>query len=217
MKPDLSQVETATLGHFLPDGFMAPSIQSLIPEARICGPALTVRMPGADGSALIEALSAANPGDVIVIDRCGDLRHACFGSITATAAQQRGVAGVVIDGFVTDQAALLALGLPIWCRGRSPITTRNHDISGDVGGLISCGGVMVSRGDIVLADENGVVVLDPATAAVHAETALKMQQAEIDILRRLRAGETLKQITAETKPENGPRRRRRLSFQQNRG
>lgn len=216
MIPDLSDVETATLGHFLPDGFMAPAIQSVIPGARIFGPALTVRMPGADGSALVEALSVARPGEVIVIDRCGDLRHACFGSITATAAQQRGVAGVVIDGFVTDQAALLMLGLPVWCRGRSPITTRNHNISGNVGWPVTCGGVMVDNGDIVLADENGVVVLDPASAAAHAETALKMQEAETDILRRLKAGETLKQINAGTKPENGPRRLTKLNFQQER-
>ena len=71
---DLSDVETATLGHFLESGFMAPALQALLPERRIFGPALTVRMPGDDGSILVEALSRAEPGQVIVIDRCGDLR-----------------------------------------------------------------------------------------------------------------------------------------------
>ncbi|NSZ61202.1 RraA family protein (plasmid) [Agrobacterium tumefaciens] len=215
MIPDLSQVETATLGHFLVEGFMAPSIQALVPGARIWGPALTVRLPGTDGAALAEALSVAKPGEVIVVDRCGDLRHACFGAVTATAAKSRGVAGVVIDGFVTDLAALLEIGVPVWCRGRSPITTRNRRVSGNIRGVVSCGGSMVSQGDIILADESGVVVLDPATAAQHAATALKMQHDEISILERLRAGETLKDITAPAKLDDDERRRLlNLNFRQ---
>ncbi|MFT3689595.1 RraA family protein [Paenirhodobacter sp.] len=147
-----------------------------------------------------------------MIDRCGDLRHACFGAVTAQAAHARGVAGVVIDGFVTDLSALLALGLPVWCRGRSPITTRNRQMSGHVGGTVTCGGSMVGRGDIILADESGVVVLDPETVAENAAIALKMQQDEIDILRRLQAGETLKAINAQTKPEDDGTRRRFLNL-----
>ncbi|WP_377590222.1 RraA family protein [Pseudochelatococcus lubricantis] len=209
----MSNVETATLGHFLQHGFMAPSIQALFPSRRIFGPALTVRVPGEDDSALIEALSIAAPGEVIVVDRCGDLRHACFGAVMAQAAHERRVAGVVVDGFVTDRAALLALGLPVWCRGRSPITTRNRRLSGEVGGLITCGGVRVGKGDIILADESGVVVLDPAQAGQLADTALQMQRDETDILRRLKAGETLKQITAQAQPPDGPwPQRRRRSF-----
>lgn len=215
MIPDLSEIETATLGHFLYEGFMAPAIQALIPARRIYGPALTVRLPGRDGTALVEALSVAEPGEVIVVDRCGDMRHACFGAVTAQAAFERGVAGIVIDGFVTDQAALLALGLPVWCRGRSPITTRNRQVSGEVGGLVTCGGVPVARGDIILADENGVAVLDPEQVVGHAATALQMQNDEIDILRRLKAGETLKEITATKKPEDRPQRRLlNLNFRQ---
>ena len=83
----LPDVETATLGHFLSDGFMAPSIQALLPQHRVSGPALTVRLPAAGGSALIAALSVAKPGQVIVIDRCGDLRHACWGAVTTAAAK----------------------------------------------------------------------------------------------------------------------------------
>ncbi|MBE9636987.1 RraA family protein [Salipiger mangrovisoli] len=196
MLPDLSGIETATLGRFLRVGFMAPSIQALLPDRRIFGPALTVRLPGPDGSALVEALSSAAPGEVIVIDRCGDLRHACFGAVAGHAARARGVAGVVIDGFVSDRAALEAIGLPVWCRGRSPLSTRLRNLAGEVGGLISCGGATVSRGDIVLADENGVLVLDPAEAARHAATARRLKQEEAEIIRRLEAGETLASVTA---------------------
>jgi 4-hydroxy-4-methyl-2-oxoglutarate aldolase len=95
---DLSDIETATLGHFLEQGFMAPAVQALIPGARVFGPALTVWLPGSDGTALVHALSVARRGDVIIVDRCGDTRHACWGAVLSAAAAARGVAGSVIDG-----------------------------------------------------------------------------------------------------------------------
>lgn len=192
---DLSDIETATLGHFLSEGFMAPSIQGLTPKRRIFGPALTVRMPSDDGAALVDALAQAQPGQVIVIDRCGDLRHACWGAVTTAAAQARGVAGVVIDGFVTDRSAILAAGFAVWCRGRSPITTKPRGLSGDVNVPINCGGTAVRPGDIILADESGVAVMDPDQAPELCARARQIQHNEIAILERLQAGETLAQIT----------------------
>ncbi|MEO9781973.1 MAG: RraA family protein [Sedimentitalea sp.] len=196
---DLSDVETATLGHFLETGFMAPSLQALLPDRRIFGPALTLRMQGDDGAALVDALSAAEPGQVIVVDRCGDLRHACWGAVTTCAAQARGVAGAVIDGFVTDRSAITDAGFPVWCRGRSPITTKPRGIGGDINVTIHCGGVAVHPGDLVLADESGVVVLDPSEAQAHIDRARRMQEDELVILERLRAGETLAEITRANK------------------
>ncbi len=196
---DLSDVETATLGHFLETGFMAPSIQALFADRRIFGPALTLRMQGDDGAALVDALSVAEPGQVIVVDRCGDLRHACWGAVTTCAAQARGVVGAVIDGFVTDRSAIASAGFPVWCRGRSPITTKLRGLGGDINVPINCGGANVRPGDIVLADESGVVVLDPAQAVAHVERARKMQEDELDILERLKAGETLAEITRASK------------------
>lgn len=192
---DLSDIETATLGHFLTEGFVSPSIQAILPERRVFGPAMTVRLPGDDGAALVDALSIAKPGQVIVIDRCGDLRHACWGAVTTAAAIERGVVGVVIDGFMTDRSAILECGFPVWCRGRSPITTKIHGLSGDVNVPINCGGVQVRPGDIVLADESGVVVIDPGQALGFGRRARQMQLDEIGVLDRLRAGQTLAQIT----------------------
>ncbi|UWR38137.1 RraA family protein [Sulfitobacter sp. W074] len=192
---DLSDIETATLGHFLETGFMAPSLQGLLPGRRVFGPALTVRIQGDDGAMLTDALSAAKPGQVIVIDRCGDLRHACWGAVTTAAAKARGVVGAVIDGFVTDRSAIEHEDFPVWCRGRSPITTKPRRLGGDFNVTVGCGGVSVRPGDMILADENGVVVLDKKQAANHAARARKMQKDEVGILERLRAGETLADIT----------------------
>ncbi len=196
---DLSAIETATLGHFLETGFMAPSLQALLPELRVFGPALTVRMNGDDGTALVQALSLAQPGQVIVVDRCGDIRHACWGAVTTCAAQERGIVGAVIDGFLTDRSAILAAGFPIWSRGRSPITTKPRGFGGDINVPINCGGAAVRPDDIVLADESGVVVLEPTEAQALAERAQAIQDKELLILERLKAGETLAEITAQPK------------------
>ena len=123
----LLDVETATLGHILTEGFMAPSIQRLNDDGRICGPALTVSVPPDDGVILGHAMTLARPGDVVVIDRQGDERHASWGAGMTAAALAAGVAGVIIDGFVTDVAAIRAAGLPVWCRGRSPLTKTRSD------------------------------------------------------------------------------------------
>lgn len=207
LEADLAGIETATLGHFLSEGFMAPSIQALQPGAQLLGPAMTVRVPGNDGAALVAAVSRAEVGQVIVVDRCGEIRHACWGAVLTHAAMARGVAGVVIDGLITDRPEILRLGFPVWCRGRSPLTTRLRGMGGEVNGLISCGGVTVAAGDIILADDNGVVVLDPATAAQHAATARQMQEDELRILRRLQAGETLAEITGQKMPVTARRGR----------
>lgn len=196
---DLSAIETATLGHFLETGFMAPALQGLLPERRIFGPALTVRMNGDDGTALVQALSVAEPGQVIVVDRCGDMRHACWGAVTTCAAHERGVVGAVIDGFVTDRSAIIAVGFPVWSRGRSPVTTKPRGFGGDINVPINCGGAAVRPDDIVLADESGVVVLEPTEAQALADRAQAIQDNEQLILERLKAGETLAEITAQPK------------------
>ena len=143
---------------------MAPAIQCITDGVRIAGPAHTVSLPGDDGSAMAFAISQARSGDILVVERPGDDRHACWGAVLTAAAQAAGIAGVVIDGYVTDISAIRASGLPVWCRGRSPITTKQRG-GGTVGGSIRCGGVDIQAGDTVLADENGVYAAAAARRA----------------------------------------------------
>ena len=193
------EIETATLGHILTEGFMVPAIQCVIEGPRVCGPAFTVSVPPDDGAVLSCALTQAKPGDLLVIDRQGDDRHACWGAVMTAAAQAAGIVGVVIDGFVTDVAAIRASGLPVWCRGRSPLTTKLLGKGGTIGDAVNCGSATVRPGDLVLADENGVCVIDPAEAEALARTCAAMQAAEPGIIERVRQGERIDEINGARK------------------
>ena len=123
----LEQVETATVGHVLHSGFVDPAIRAVLPEKRVAGTAVTLRIPGADSTLLHHVLSLVRPGDVLVIDRAGDTRHACWGGVVTHAAKVAGVVGGVIDGPATDFSEVRRCDMPLWCRGPSPITTKARD------------------------------------------------------------------------------------------
>ena len=195
----LAKVEPATVGHFYHTGFMAPKLRAVIPDRRVAGTAVTARVPGMDGTVLHNVISMARPGDFLVIDRCGDVRHACFGGVTVVAAKAAGIVGVVIDGMATDFAEIRREDLPVWCLGPSPITVKRYGIDGQINIPVSCGGVSVKPGDAILGDETGLLVLDPSEVEAVIEKALGIQEREITILKRLRAGEKLADITGARK------------------
>ena len=189
-----AEVETATLGHILENGFLEPAISNISGYTRICGSAFTVSLPGDDGTALAHALTLVQKGDVLVVERVGDARHACWGAVTTAAALAAGIAGVVIDGFVTDLTAIRESNLPLWARGKSPITTKLRGQSGRIGTVISCGGVAVEPGALILADENGVCILPGEGLDDLVVKALAMQEREPGIIQRLHEGDKLGDI-----------------------
>jgi 4-hydroxy-4-methyl-2-oxoglutarate aldolase len=195
----LVRAEPATIGHFRNTGFMDPGIRAMQPDVRIAGPAVTVRAPGMDGTIVGYALGQVRPGDVLVIDRCGDHRHAAFGGLVAYACKVAGLAAVIIDGVATDIGEVRTYRVPLWCRGLSAVTTKRIGLAGDFCVPVSCGGVAVNPGDVIIADECGVVVLDRAEAEAAAERAISMQDAEIKSRARLDAGEKLPDISGATK------------------
>jgi len=195
----LVRAEPATIGHFRDWGFMDPAIRAMQSDVRIAGPAVTVHQPGIDGTIIGYALGKLRPGDVLVVDRCGDVRHACFGGVVAYAAKAAGVAGVIIDGVVADIGEIRRYGVPVWCRGLSAITTKRIGHGGTFCAPVSCGGVAVRPGDVIIADECGVVVLDPADAEAAADRAIAMQDGEVKTRARLDAGEKLPDISGATK------------------
>jgi regulator of RNase E activity RraA len=191
----LREAEPATIGHFRHTGFMVPEVHALLPGyRRIAGTAVTARCYGADTTIVHYALGKLRPGDVLVLDRAGDMRHAACGGGVAFAAREAGCIGIVIDGMATDIQELREYGLPVWARGLSPVTGKRQFGQGDFCVPVSCGGVPVEPGDAVLADENGVLVLKASEIVEAAQRAVGMQNAEKASLARIAKGERLPDI-----------------------
>jgi len=194
----LVQAEPAVIGHFRFTGFMDIGIRAHFQDRRIAGTAITVRMPGMDGSIVHYAIGQARAGDVLVIDRCGDRAIASLGGAVAYAARCAGVAGIIVDGAVTDLGELREYGVPVWSRGVSAVTVKTLGLGGEFCVPVSCGGVAVNPGDAVLADENGLLVMPRADIQASARRALQMQHDEKTTLARLRAGEKYPDIMGTT-------------------
>lgn len=185
----LLAAEPATIGHFITHGILSSDIKAHFQDVRAVGTAVTVRMPGADGGILHHAMGCARPGDFLIVDRCGERVTAAMGGAMAYAAKQAGIAGIVVDGYVTDLGELRSYGVPIWSWGASAITTRVKGEEGEFCTQVQCGGVVVHPGDAVVADENGIVVLRPGQALALARQAIDFQQREKTTLARLANGE----------------------------
>ncbi|MDQ1182995.1 RraA family protein [Agrobacterium larrymoorei] len=195
----LEQVEVATIGHVLHSGFVDPDIRAVLPGKRVAGTAVTLRIPNADSTMLHYLTQLVRPGDIVLIDRCGDTRHACWGGVITNTMKMAGVKAGVIDGPATDFSEFTKVDMPMWCRGPSPITTKILGMEGAINVPISVGGQMINPGDAILCDESGVVALHPSQARGMAERAIGMQEAEIVLLERLRNGEKLPDISGANK------------------
>lgn len=189
-------VSAGTLGHFRTDGFMDVAIQSLFRPVRVLGRALPVSCQPTDNAPVSEALSGAKEGDILVIDRQGDRRHACWGGMLSRAAQAQGLAAVVIDGAATDWREITELRFPVFCRNLSALTTRRLGLEGSVGSPVTCGGVPVRAGDVVLGDDDGVVVVPHEIASDVLEQALIREAREERMRRFLVEGMTLAEARA---------------------
>ncbi len=146
----LEQTETATVGHWRHWGFCDRRIQPLLGNRRVAGTAITVAIPGPDSTLLHHALGLLRPGDVLVVDRLGDDRHACWGVCVTVADKAAGSKAGLVDGPCTDLEEIEESDLPVWCRGLAPITTRIYDLGGMLNRPVSIGGVVVMPGDAVL-------------------------------------------------------------------
>ncbi len=189
------QAEPATIGHVRHVGFMSHEIRLLVAGyRRIAGTAVTVRAYGDDTSIIHYALGQLRPGDILVIDRAGDMRHAACGGGVAFSAKAAGCVGIIIDGLATDVQELRQYDMPVWAKGLSTVTCKPMFRQGDFCVPVSCGGVAVEPGDAILADENGVLVMKPHEIEAASAIAVEMQAAEKAMLARVAAGEKLPDI-----------------------
>ncbi|RPF34518.1 RraA family protein [Streptomyces sp. TLI_185] len=170
-------VPTTTLADLLGRGqVMDIGIRPLWgPHGRVAGPAFTVSCPPGDNLMLHAAIHRAEPGSVVVAES-GDLDWALAGGNVCAVAQRRGVAAFVLDGLIRDLAEVREARFPVFARGVIPIPGAKSVVR-PLGEPVTCGGVRVEAGDIVVADEEGVVAV-PAARRDEVLTAARAKLAK---------------------------------------
>jgi len=131
--------------------------------APLLGPAFTVKARPGDNLLLHKAIDLAAPGDIVVVDGQGDLANSLIGELMIRWSIRRGIGGFVIDGAVRDVSYLKSLSFPVYAAGVNPAGPYKEG-PGEINVPVSCGGVTVHPGDILVGDEDGVVVISPADA-----------------------------------------------------
>ena len=162
-------------------GIVDPAIRTVVPGAKVAGPAFTVKCYPGSIITVHKALIEAQPGDVLVVDGEADGRGgALIGELMSREAIDRGLAGVVVDGPVRDVAGLRNLGFPTFARQVTPRVGVNRRL-GQTQVSISVGGVVVHPGDYILADDDGVAVIPQAELAKIVEAIEAIERKEIGL------------------------------------
>jgi regulator of RNase E activity RraA len=166
-------------------------IASMTPGATLAGPAFTVEVRPGDNLMLHAAIALAKPGDVLVVDGKGDTACALIGGLMVSTCKALRLGGVVIDGAVRDLIELRELGFPVFARATNP-NGPSKLVPGRINWPICAGGVAVSPGDMVIADDDGVVVVERERAAALLPLADKKVADENKRLEDIRSGRALK-------------------------
>jgi 4-hydroxy-4-methyl-2-oxoglutarate aldolase len=172
-------------------GTLHGRIAAVAPEMKCAGPAFTVEVRPGDNLMIHAAMMMARPGDVLVIDGKGDLTCALMGAIMMNACKVMKLAGVVIDGAVRDVLELRALGFPVFAAGSNPNGPTKF-VPGRINWPISCGGISIEPGDLIVADADGVVAVERDKAASLLDPAAKKVADETARISAIQAGKDLR-------------------------
>ena len=154
---------------------------------QMIGSALTVKTRTVDNLLVHKALDMAQPGDIIVIAAEGDTHSAILGEIMVHMAKKKGLAGYLIDGCIRDSEAIQEIDFPVFAIGVSP-RGPYKDGPGEINFPVSCGGVIINPGDIIVGDRDGVVVIPPSEAEMIYQESKKVLEKETKILEEVKKG-----------------------------
>ena len=172
-------------------GALPAAIKPVTLGMRLCGRALTVTSPPGDNLWLHRAIYVAQPGDVLVVDVGSAYEHGYWGEIMSTAARHRGIAGFLINGCVRDGGLLAGIGLPVFARGLAIRGTgKDFAARGWINAPVLMGNIVIQPGDLIVGDDDGVVAVPHARIAEVVGAGREREIAEVDIVRKLHAGET---------------------------
>lgn len=169
-------------------GYVDADLHQIVPGSRVAGPACTVHC-GQDDNLMAHAVMAAvKPGEVLVLTMPEPRPVALVGDLLVTQAKAQGAAGIIVDASVRDVEELVELGLPIWARW---IRVRGavKDTPGTIGEPVVVGGAHIRHGDIVVADADGIAIVEHERVDEVLAASLQREDNERDKRARLRAGE----------------------------
>ena len=162
---------------------------------KICGRAYPVKGPSGCNLWLHRAIAEADPGDVLIADIGDDKEFGYWGDIMGTGSMAKGIAGLVIDGCVRDQIELEEMGFPVFAAGLSIRgTDKKFEEPGSLGKPITIGGIEINRGDLVLGDNDGIVIIPATQVRDSIKKSAERENKEEATKRRLRGGETTMEI-----------------------
>lgn len=154
----------------------------------IAGRAITIHCFNADNLMLHVAVELTGRGDILVVSTNSKTMNGYFGELLASSYKMRGVVGLIIDGGTRDTDALRRMEFPVWSRYVSVVGTSKKN-PGSVNVPIVCGGAYVSPGDFIVADDDGVVVVERKNALEVVRNAKEREAREIKTMQRIKSGE----------------------------
>jgi 4-hydroxy-4-methyl-2-oxoglutarate aldolase len=169
-------------------GLLSDNFRTIAQGDFIIGPVVTAICHAGDNLMIHAAIEVCQPGDILVVTTIGESNAGMIGELIVSALMKRGVKGLIIDAGIRDVAQIRELGFPVWSKAiHSSGTTKNR--GGWVNSEANCGGVIIRPGDVIMADDDGVVVIDKFNIQNAIDSSVKRTNREVNTKQKINNGE----------------------------